>query len=297
VERAVNEPQLSIILPNPSPIAIQAEVKRLFLFHYDAPAATRIETLFSRTEDLFAGRFPGYRHCNTEFHNFAHTTDTFLAVMRIIDGYNLTEKPFPATTACCLLAAALFHDSGYLQKDWDTLGTGAKYTREHVSRSKEFVAENAMALDLSPAETADICLAIDSTEQIRILKSDSGAPLAERMAASLLGAADLVAQLADRVYVEKLLFLYYEFREAGIAGYETEFDIIRRTLDFYELVRSRLEKEFGGVHHYAAAHFQKRFGTDRDLFAEAIERNIKYVRAIIADDETNFRAKLKRSTD
>jgi hypothetical protein len=293
----VNEPQLSVLLPTNSPVAVYAEVKRLFLFHYEAPAAASLETLFSRTEDLFAGRFPGFRHCNTEFHNFAHTTDTFLTVMRIIDGYNLTGKPFPATTARCLLAAALFHDAGYLQQDWDTLGTGAKYTREHVSRSKEFVAANGVALGLSAPETADICLAIDSTEQVRTLKSDSGAPLGERMAASLLGAADLVAQLADRVYLEKLLFLYYEFREAGIAGYETEFDIIRRTLDFYELVRSRLEKEFGGVHHYAIAHFRERFGIDRDLYAEAIERNLEFVRAIIADEQTNFRSKLKRSTD
>ena len=31
--------------------------------------------------------------------------------------------------------------------------------------------------------------------------------------------ADLVGQMSDRAYLEKLLFLYYEFKEAGFPGY------------------------------------------------------------------------------
>jgi hypothetical protein len=271
-----------------------SEVKKTFLFHYSPQYFEPVERHYSRVEGLFDGRFPGYRRCNTEYHDFRHTVDTFLAVMRICDGFNLAEGPFPAATASRLLSAALFHDTGYIQKAWDTLGTGAKYTREHVTRGKEFTVENAAQLGLSEEELVEINRYIDSTGHTQALKSDSGAPLAERMAVSLVGAADLIAQMSDRVYLEKLLFLYYEFREAGIEGYETEYDIIRKTVDFHHLVKERLEKEYNGVHRYAARHFRERFGVAGDLYQEAIEHNIAYVRRIMDDHHSNFRNKLKR---
>jgi hypothetical protein len=293
---AVNETQLSTLLSANSPAAMLSEVKRLFLFHYPPEEYAPVDALAERAGDLFAGRFPGYRRCNTEYHNLGHTLDTFLAVMRIIDGFNLSDGLFDAREAARLLAAALFHDAGYIQKEGDTLGTGAKYTREHVARSKEFVAEQAAALALGAEDVAAISRYIDSTETAPLLKRDAGAPLAERTAAPLVGAADLVAQMSDRVYLEKLLFLYYEFREAGIGGYDTEFDVIRRTVEFYEIVRGRLDKDYGGVHRYAAHHFRERFGVDRNLYEEAIARNMEYVQTIIGDPRTNFRRKLKRST-
>ncbi|MBN2354154.1 MAG: hypothetical protein JXD23_16415 [Spirochaetales bacterium] len=292
----MNEPQLSVILPATSPQVVLNEAQRIFAFHYPADAFAPVSRLFGLAADLFEGRFPGYRRCNTEYHNLAHTVDTFLAVIRIVDGFNLTEGSFDATTAVRLLSAALFHDSGYIQKDWDTLGTGAKYTREHVTRSKEFIVENAAALGLSREDVSVISRYVDSTETAPILKRDSGASLAERTAAPLLGAADLVAQMSDRVYLEKLLFLYYEFREAEIDGYGTEYDVIRHTLEFYDVVNSRLEKDYGGVHLYTRRHFNERFDVDRDLYGEAIESNMEYVRAIMDDPKSNFRAKLKRTT-
>lgn len=290
----MNSHQLSVLLPTSSPAVVFAEVKKVFLFHYDPDQFTPVERHYSSVEALFDGRFPGYRRCNTEYHNFSHTVDTFLAVMRLADGFNLVEGPLPALTVARLLSAALFHDTGYIQKAWDTLGTGAKYTREHVMRGKEFTAENAAALGLAEEDLTEISRYIDSTGHTAVLKSDSGAPLEERMATSLLGAADLIAQMSDRVYLEKLLFLYYEFREAGIQGYDTEYDIIRKTVDFYHLTMDRLEKDFNGVHHYVTRHFQERFGVAKDLYQEAIERNVAYVRTILDDHHSNFRTKLKR---
>ncbi len=60
----------------------------------------------------------------------------------------------------------------------------------------------------------------------------------------MLGSADLLGQMSDRAYLEKLLFLYKEFREAGIPGFNTEFDIIRKTVDFYEITVQRLRGPF-----------------------------------------------------
>ena len=100
--------------------------------------------------------------------------------------------------------------------------------------------------------------------------------------------------MADRAYLEKLLFLYYEFREAGIEGYNTEFDILRKTLDFYEITQTRLETTLKGSYLYAAVHFAVRRGINYNLYMEAIERHMNYLKKILSDETTNFRHKLKR---
>jgi hypothetical protein len=113
-------------------------------------------------------------------------------------------------------------------------------------------------------------------------------------AGAILGAADLLGQMGDRTYLEKLLFLYYEFREAGVPGYSTEFDILRNTLGFYGRTRERLDKDLEGIPSLARVHFRERFDIDQNLYLESIERQMDYLKAIIEDDSTNFRKKLKR---
>ena len=100
--------------------------------------------------------------------------------------------------------------------------------------------------------------------------------------------------MSDRAYLEKLLFLYYEFKEAGFAGYETEFDMLRKTMGFYELTVSRLDGDLGGVRAMARRHFAERWGADHDLYAEAMGRQMDYLQNILDDASTNFRKKLKR---
>ena len=114
------------------------------------------------------------------------------------------------------------------------------------------------------------------------------------MAGSILGTADLLGQMSDRVYIEKLLFLYYEFREAGIPGFDTEYDIIRKTIDFFEAMKRKLNKEFMKVYDYAGYYFKERFNIDQNLYMDAINKNIAYIEKIIEDNSTNFRYKLRR---
>jgi len=114
------------------------------------------------------------------------------------------------------------------------------------------------------------------------------------IAGTILATADLLGQMSDRAYLEKLLFLYYEFREAGIEGYNTEFDILRKTLDFYEITQTRLETTLKGSYLYAAVHFAVRKEINYNLYMEAIEHHMEYLKRILADESTNFRHKLKR---
>ena len=110
----------------------------------------------------------------------------------------------------------------------------------------------------------------------------------------MLGTADILGQMSDREYLERLLFLYSEMKEAGIPGYRTEFDIIKGTLAFYDTIKKRLNNLFKKVFSYAELHFKARYNINRNLYMDAIESNIVYIEKIISDSSTNFRHKLKR---
>jgi hypothetical protein len=271
------------------------EVRRIFLFHYPADSFEPVEWTFHLVENLFEGRFPGYKGCNTEYHDHTHTMDAFLASARLLDGYNLQARPMiDVTVAVDLLLAALFHDTGYIQEEWDEAGTGAKHTKSHVDRSVNFVARNFHRFHIPQDDVAVISRIIQCTglnvdvARIRFPSEQV------RIAGAFLGTSDLLGQMSDRAYLEKLLFLYNEFKEAGVPGYETEFDILKNTLGFYKLTLKKLDGELMRAYEYARRHFSDRFDVDRNLYIEAIRRHMEYLENILKDDTTNFRKKLKR---
>ena len=90
----------------------------------------------------------------------------------------------------------------------------------------------------------------------------------DRMIGCLVGTADLLGQMSDRMYLEKCReFLYQEFVWGKIARerlpdghelvrYASPEDLIIKTPGFYEYVaRTRLQKKLGNVDRYAESHF------------------------------------------
>ena len=55
----------------------------------------------------------------------------------------------------------------------------------------------------------------------------------------ILGTADLIGQMANEHYLEKLPFLYNEFKEGGVQCYKDEFDLLKKTPAFWEMVKER----------------------------------------------------------
>jgi hypothetical protein len=282
-------------MKNTAPQYVMSEVKKIFQYSYPGHLFSRVMSNFKTVVNLFDGKFKGYLACNTEYHNLGHTLDALLASARLIDGHNLSAGKMDPDLAVDLLLAALFHDSGYIQEEWDKTGTGAKYTKTHVERSIDFIRKNVSRLQMSENEEITISNIIACTGMQLHLDDIVFSSKEEQIAGAILGTADLLGQMSDRCYLEKLLFLYSEFREAGIPGYETEYDIIRKTADFYAGTTNRLNKDLLGVSVYAKAYFYGRYGVDRNLYIEAIERHMNYIQKIINDSTTNFRTKLKRN--
>ena len=125
----------------------------------------------------------------------------------------------------------------------------------------------------------------------RIEKRLEGAK--DRLLGCIVGTSDLIAQMADRQYIEKCRdFLYWEFVWAGIARetqpdgkeivrYASATDLVIKTPGFYQyLARPRIEKRLDGVDRYAAAHLD-----GPNLYQEEIARNMRFLHDTIESGE------------
>ncbi len=114
----------------------------------------------------------------------------------------------------------------------------------------------------------------------------------------VMGTADLIAQIADRSYLEKLPLLFMEFKEAGMPGFESPLELFKKTEEFYHSVaRKRLTEEMGDVEKASRSHFRERWGIDRDLYGEAMQNNIKHAKKVGIDCPDSYeclKEKLRR---
>lgn len=291
--------QLSKIVDITNCTDVMEEAERIFRYWYDGTSWNAVGECASMVMDMFGGRLAGYHACDTEYHDLSHTMSVVLATARIADGVFLGHGPYPADLTRDLFIAALLHDVGYIRHQGEEDGTGARFTSGHVVRSADFARIHAASSGSTPEGSG-----CDGEREARLImatglrdefESQAWVDSTEREAGAVLGSADLVGQMGDRAYLEKLLFLYREFVEAGFPGYETEFDMLRKTKAFYEATRNRLDRTLGGLRHAVRRHFLERYGIDRDLYDEAITRQMEYLQSILDDESTNFRKKLKRT--
>jgi hypothetical protein len=284
--------QLNHIIDHNEPDEVFNEVKKTFLYNYTNESFLAIEHVYEMVSSLYSGSFPGYKRCNTEYHDFNHINHVFLATARIIDGLNIHQGAFDKTKAVNLLIAALLHDTGYIQEDHDTDGTGAKYIATHVSRGIEFTKKNYKMLNLLSEDIPAIASLIECTNTSPDpIDKLSGENL---LCGSIIATADIIGQMSDRIYLEKLLFLYYEFVEAGVEGYNTAFDILRKTHMFYKSTMDRLDVKLCASYDLSKYHFNVRYNIDGNLYMTAIENQITYLQKIMDDSGSNFRDKLHR---
>jgi hypothetical protein len=285
--------QLAQLIDHADAGAVIDGIAKILSYHYPESLARSVRDAYAWIGDLFAGRVSGYLGCTTEYHNLGHTRDVLLATVRLMDGHAISKGAFGRELAIDLCLAALFHDTGYIQTDNDREGTGAKYTSTHVERSMAFAEAHVCGLEIPSAGPKRIARLISHTRLLPGSEEPAPDP-EERHAGALLCSADFMGQMSDRAYLEKLIFLYREMREAGLGDYKTEFDILKKTLGFYEIVMKRFTGPLMCVHEEAEPHFRERYGIPRNLYMESIERQMEYLKTIIADDSTNFRKKLKR---
>lgn len=238
--------------------------------------------VFKDTKQLFEGHYPGYRASNTKYHDFNHTVSVTLATARLIHGCTQNGQAFQHGHIQMALAAALFHDAGLIQESKDQEGSGAKYTIGHEERSILFMRKYLTDANCSP-EDIENCSRFIRCTILHLPPKGIDFPTDEiRNLGFIVGSADLSAQLADRLYLEKLLLLYQEFEEARLPGFDTELELLKKTKDFYKsIAKKRLIEDLGGVCLHMRSHFKQRYGVDKDLYYDSIEKNIKYLDSLV----------------
>jgi hypothetical protein len=237
---------------------------------------------------LFRGDYCGYRKCNTNYHDHKHTDDCLLIMARLIHGAFLNGCRFSDESIILGLIAAILHDTGYIQTVDDTTGTGGKYTVTHIDRSIAFAKKYLEMKQFSPKDfhfikTCLYCTGLNVViKDIKFISSDN------EIMGKILGTADLIGQMADPNYLEKLPHLFDEFVEGDITDYDTELDLLQKTPAFWEFTQKRFVNELGNMDRYLRDHFRVRWGIDRDLDREAIEKNISRLQHILKNHPTDY---------
>lgn len=283
------------ILQIDSPEEVFCEAEKLFLLMFPHARFDNIRASADAVMGLYKGFYPGYKACSTYYHDFSHIRDTFLAMIRLIHGAWLDGEIFSERAVYVGLTAALFHDSGYIQEQSDDIGTGAKFTKIHIPRSMDMFERYGTTRGMSMEEISEGRAMIRCTDiSIAIPKDDFLTELGELLG-RILTMADVLAQMADRVYLEKLLFLYHEFEEGEFGNYAGEEDLIRKTLVFFDFMISYMEKTLNKTNDYLSLHFICRWGIDISLYDKAINNHRGYLQKILKLSDTELLDCLKRS--
>lgn len=270
---------------------VEAEIGRIFHRLYPSVPGRAIEQAIDDATRLFRGEFPGYAACDTAYHDLQHTLDVSLAMARIMAGYVRQEKDdlIDADLFCFGVMAALFHDAGYIRRIGDQRHlNGAEYTKIHVSRGGLFLRHYLRTIGLSKfSDAAAPTLHFTGYERAahRIRVPDP----VFRLIGNMLGSADIIAQMADRCYLEKCYErLYPEFVLGGVDRtvegdgserliFASAEDLVLRTPQFYRSAMKRLHEQLDAVMRFAAERAQQ-----PNLYVEETEKNIRYAHRLAA---------------
>jgi len=248
-----------------------AAAKRLFESQFPAESFDSVWIAFHDFDRLYRGRDPEYHAVDTSYHDIQHTLDVTLALARLIVGHERSvdeRERLGADRARFALVAALFHDAGYLrhrESDRDAVN-GAVFTTSHVSRSGAYLERYLPRIGLgSFADIASRVVHFTGYE-IPINDIELEDPR-DTTIGHLLGTADLLAQMADRCYLEKCRDrLYPEFVLGEVAVnldatgshaiYQSGRDLLQKTIGFYQKsAQARLEVDFDRAYRFMEAVF------------------------------------------
>jgi hypothetical protein len=287
-------PDLYNLIDMRSPDAILEEVKTISSLISPTAGFELINIAYGDVLRLFAGRYPGYKKSNTGYHDLFHTADVMLASARLVHGAATTGIDFSAEEINQILLSAMMHDTGYIQQESDPGGTGAQYTAIHIDRSIDFITNyfrNNLNIKVDLEAVAQIlrCTGLNVRIDDIPFKSERN-----RFLGLVLGTADLLGQMADRYYVEKLPILYNEFMEGHIPGFSSDFDLMKKTSGFYQMAMNRFKNELGSTNRFMKNHFRARWDMPVDLYTVAIERNMDYLTKVV-ENGPDYKRKLKRN--
>ena len=280
---------LSVCISEAQPVC--EAVKEIYLSRYPGSETSfaTLEAMFADIHRLYAGSYPGYHACDTDYHDLRHILDVTLAAARLYDGYEKvhgsTPKALGSERFLMGVTASLFHDIGYIRHRNDSRHKhGAEYTKTHVSRGVRFLTQYLPQVGRGAwVPRMQVLLHYTGYEkQVRIEDE------MDHILGCLLGTADLIAQMSDRAYLERCRdFLYQEFKIGNVIPasartnqpFESPVALLDQTPDFIRTtINKRLDGLFGSVYRYASEHFG-----GQNLYMEGIEKNCSFLETLLEE--------------
>ena len=262
---------------------VRAEAEAVYGEMYPDGDRKFVARAFDWAEQCFNGRYDDFLPIDARYHDWEHTMQGTLCLVRLLRGrHRAGAKPeLPRRIFDLGLLAILFHDTGYLKRKTDEQGSGAKYTAVHVSRSTSFAAEFLARQGYAPTDIQAIQNMIRCTGVNANLSAIPFQSEMERMMGYALGTADLLGQMADSAYVEKLPVLYQEFAEAsrfdpshaeGLREFASADDLIRKTPAFWrDYVVPRINNDFEKLYTFLNVPYPG----GQNAYVEGVEANIE----------------------
>jgi hypothetical protein len=271
--------------------AVRAAVEDLFAVACPGASFDPLWMAFHDFRQLFRGQLEGYVGCDTLYHDQQHSLDVTLAMARLLAGYQQScavGDRLGVERTLMGLICALFHDSGYIRRSAERNRNGAEFTPCHIARGTEFLASYLPRIGLPASVAAARKILHFTGYELSLDELELDDPR-DSTVGHLLGTADMLAQMADRCYLEKCRDrLYGEFVLAGVAvelkgprerlvRYASGEDLLRKTPGFWEQsARSRLEQSFNRAYRY----MEPLFG-GQNPYMTAIEHNLGYLRRLL----------------
>jgi len=273
---------------------VSKEIGRIYQDVYQRNAPQTLARAFADLGALYRGEYPGYHECDTDYHDIQHVLDVTLSMARLLNGCvrATSTDTVPERLFRFGIVTALYHDCGYIRHRKDTKHEkGAEYTSVHVARGARFLEEYLPKIGMADLAQAAARTVHFTGYEIPVDKIKVPGP-EFRLIGNLLGSADILAQMADRCYLEKCYDrLYPEFVLGGIARkrhrdgreeiiFASAADLIFQTPRFYQGATKRLQQDLGGCYSYIERHFN-----GQNLYFDELEKNINHAKLIAGDGD------------
>ena len=219
----------------PSHYTINGELKKAVITCFRMVAPESEETSINNTIKLIDLSSNILSMSSAAYHNLEHTALVTMCGLDLIEAISLKIGNIDTEDLCSYIASLLFHDIGYVKgvcnddkddkqiisgdgktKNMPEHSTDAFLTPYHVERGKIFVSERLTGIKFI------------NTEKIQRFISETTFPVPKDKNkkidstfdfAGCVQSADLIGQMGDPNYINKLSKLFLEFRETGAAKF------------------------------------------------------------------------------
>lgn len=217
-----------------------------------------IDEYIDTVENLFSGNHSEYQAMDTAYHDITHTLQATLCLTELIchRHQNNTLPQITAQDFRRAFVAVLMHDIGFLKKNGDNDGTGAKYSHLHEKRSCTIARKMLEGRDWSNDDILFVENLISSTGPRADLTQIKYRSEAERLLGQIVCTADYIGQMSDPRYPDRLESLFKEFEESyryqqlppSQWPFKSFESLLRGTPAFWEhFVRRKLNVECAGL--------------------------------------------------